>query len=279
MLINYDIQKIDKFLMDFYNSTGINMDLLKDDYTIVNSDSHCKNIRYCECIQNTAKGKKDCKCSDYELLEKCKNSKKAEMHICQAGLVDVAVPIIYEDIIIGYIIFGQMKTTTDFEDAKKYISKLGLDTDLLKGFYSEIPFYDSNKINSVSNIASMLVKHLLLENMLKPNFDESIEKAIIYISENLEYDLSVKKISKNINVSKSVLYKRFHQCFNCTISEFINTKRIEKSIELLVKTDLSMDEVSRKSGFSSASYFGKIFKREIGVSPLKYKKANQLDVN
>ncbi|MEE1042955.1 MAG: AraC family transcriptional regulator, partial [Clostridia bacterium] len=111
------------------------------------------------------------------------------------------------------------------------------------------------------------------------NFDESIEKAIIYISENLEYDLSVKKISKNINVSKSVLYKRFHQCFNCTISEFINTKRIEKSIELLVKTDLSMDEVSRKSGFSSASYFGKIFKREIGVSPLKYKKANQLDVN
>lgn len=275
MLINYDIPKIDKFLMDFYNSTGINMDLLKDDFTIVNNDSHCKNIRYCECIQQTDKGKADCKTSDSTLLEKCKKSKKAEMHICHAGLVDIAVPIIYEDIIIGYIIFGQMKTTTDFEDAKKYIDKLGLDADLLKEFYGEIPFYDSNKINSVSNIASILVKHLLLENMLKPNFDESIEKAIIYISENLSDDLSVKKISKNINVSKTVLYKRFHQCFNCTISEYINTKRIEKSIELLMKTDLSMDEISTKSGFSSASYYGKIFKREMGISPLKYKRINK----
>ena len=276
MLISYDINKIDKFLMDFYNSTGINMDLFKDDFTIVNSDSHSKNIRYCECIQQTKKGKKDCKNSDADLLEKCRETKTTQMHICHAGLVDIAVPIIYEDDIIGYIIFGQMKTSTNFEGVKKYIKELGLDTNTLEEYYKNIPFYDSNKIDSVSNIASILVKHLLLENMLKPNFDESIEKAIVYIEENLEDDLSVKKISKSINVSKSVLYKRFHQCFNCTISEFINIRRIEKSITLLLKTDLSMDEISRRTGFSSASYYGKLFKKEMGISPLKYKKINKV---
>ena len=46
----------------------------------------------------------------------------------------------------------------------------------------------------------------------------------------------------------------------------------EKSIEYLTKTDLSMDEISLKVGFSSASYYSKIFKKLKGISPLKYKK-------
>ena len=85
-------------------------------------------------------------------------------------------------------------------------------------------------------------------------------------------EISVISISKSINVSKSVLYKNFHTHFNCTVSEYINTKRIEKSLELIAKTDMSIEEISQNVGFSTASYFSKIFKKQMGTSPLKYKK-------
>ena len=110
--------------------------------------------------------------------------------------------------------------------------------------------------------------HILLENMLKPKLDENIQKVINYIEENLNSDLSVKSISKNVNISKSVLYKKFHSHFSCTPAYFINIKRVEKSTEYLLKTDMSIEEM----GFASASYYSRIFKKIKGVSPLKFKK-------
>ncbi len=272
MIINYDIKKINSALFDFYNATGIDMDFLKTDFSPAGSERLAENS-YCRKLQSNDAGRKACAYSDMELLEKCKKSKKTEMHICHAGLVNVAIPLLYDDVIIGYIIFGRMKPNTDFAAIKNYISSLGIDAKKAEELYSDIPLFESDKIQSVSNIAIMLAKYILLKNMIRPDLSESMQKAVDYISENLEKDLSVKNISKSINVSKSVLYKNFHTHFGCTVSEYIHTKRIEKSLELITKTDLSIEEISQKVGFSSASYFSKIFKKQIGMAPLKYKKS------
>lgn len=272
MVVTYDIEKIDSLLEDFYKATDININLLKADFSYVGGRKHREGNFYCQAVQNTKSGSKACKRSDEILLKKCRESKTLQVHICHAGLLNAAAPILYDDVIIGYIIFGEMKTDTDFNKYKKYISSLGLDTEKTDKYYADIVKFEPDKIQSISNIASMLAKHILLENMLKPNFDESIQKAITFINENISGDLSIRSISKNTNVSKSVLYKRFRACFNCTISEYINSKRVEKSIEFLTKTDLSIEEISQKAGFSSTSYYSKIFKKAKGVPPLKYKK-------
>ena len=271
MVINYEIDKINSLLHDFYNSTGITIDLLKVDFTKVSHTEYEFN-KYCKCIQETSDGKKACRMSEMSLLKKCRDTKKAQMHICHAGLVDIAVPIIYKEEIIGYIIFGQLKTQSDFSMHENYLHKLYPDTKKLKNYYSKISCYDSEKIQSVSNIASMLIRFILIENMLKPRLDDNIQKAINYIEDNLEKELSVKSISKNVNISKSVLYKKFHQNFKCTVAQYINIKRVEKSTELLLKTDLSMEEISQRVGFTSASYYSRIFKKIKGTTPLKYKR-------
>jgi len=271
MIINYDIAKINKTLLDFYNATGIDMDLLKTDFSPA-SNRPLNDNSYCRIMQSTEEGKKACRHSDTMLLQKCRESKKTETHICHAGLVNVAIPLLYDDVIIGYIIFGRMKPNTDFSVIEKYIKTLGLDTDVANEHYEHIPFFDSTKIQSVSNIAIMLAKYILLKNMIKTDLNESMQKAVDYINANLESELSIKNISKNINVSKSVLYKNFHANFNCTVSEYIHSKRIEKSLELLTGTDLSIEEISQMVGFSSASYYSKMFKKQIGMAPLKYKK-------
>ena len=196
-------------------------------------------------------------------------------YICHAGLVDIATPVLYDDVIIGYIIFGQIKTDTDFSTLKDYIGGLGLDTDKMEECYSNLLLFKPNKIESITNIASMLVKHILLENMLKPAANDGIHIVIDYIDKNLERDMSIKEISSSTNVSKSVLYKQFHDKFNCTVSEYIKRKRIEKSIKLIEKGGLSIEEISQSVGFSSASYFSKTFKAHMGNSPLQYKKLHR----
>ncbi len=271
MIIDYDLQKINKALKDFYNATGMDIDLLKPDFSPA-SIQRMQNNCYCQSVQSTEPGKEACRKSDMYLLEKCKKSRKAEMHICHAGLVDVSVPIIYDDTIIGYIIVGRMKPNTDFSAIADYITSLGLEAEHTREYYNDIPFYDKDRIQSISNIAAMFVKYILLENMLKPDYDETLDKAVSYINNNLDGDLSIKKICKSINSSKSVLYDKFHSSFDCTVSEYIKKKRVERSVEFLKKTDMSIEEISQRAGFSGASYYSKVFKKYMGTAPLKYKK-------
>ena len=272
MLVNYDVQKINKLLLDFYNATGINMDLRKSDFSFVNNQSYWESKCYCKEIQNTSKGKKACIYSDECLFNKSRESKQIEVLTCHAGLTDISVPILFNNEIIGYIIFGQIRTGSDFSKNKKYITSLGLNSQKMEKYYYEIASFDTEKIQSLSNIAEILVKHILLENILKPDFDENIQKAVYYINNNLEKELSIQDISKNVNTSKSVLYRRFHSCFNCTISEYIHKKRIERSIELLKNSDFSIEKIAQIVGYASGSYYSKMFKKEKGISPLKYKK-------
>jgi transcriptional regulator GlxA family with amidase domain len=48
--------------------------------------------------------------------------------------------------------------------------------------------------------------------------------------------------------------------------------RQARAKNLLVTTDLSMDEIAERCGYSSANYFSLIFKKNVGLSPLNYRK-------
>ena len=59
--------------------------------------------------------------------------------------------------------------------------------------------------------------------------------------------------------------------YKLAIIEHLNKKGIEWSEQLLLCTDLSIEEISLAVGFSSASYYSKLFKNEKGISPLKFR--------
>ncbi len=275
MVVTYDIDRINTVLEDFYRATDTNINLLDADFSYMGGRIHRENNLYCKYIQDTPDGIRECRKCDGVLLKKCRETKKPQMQLCHAGLIDAAAPILYEDEIIGYVIFGEMKPDINFEDYREHIEKLGLDSAEMEKHYMNNASFESHRILGIVNVASMLAKYILLENYLTLNYGDVIEKAVSYIDENLSGDLSIYALSKAINTSKSVIYKRFHKEFNTTVGEFINRRRIEKSMKLLKNTDLSIEEVSQMVGFSTASYYSKTFRKNRGISPLKYKKGLQ----
>ena len=57
----------------------------------------------------------------------------------------------------------------------------------------------------------------------------------------------------------------------CTFTEYVNRLRIERSCRLLRTTRLSVAEISLAVGFEDQSYFTRIFKKQLGQSPGKYR--------
>ena len=270
MVLQYDIDKLNAVLEDFFLATGVNIDLFNENFEPVRVNN-CPLPDYCCAIQSQNTERRPCRDSDVALLKQCQTQKKMVMHCCHAGLRDIAVPILYEDFILGYIIFGQFKTEMDFSRIQEKIAHLHLNMSEMEQYYHKLRYIDDEKIHSITSIAEILVRHIMMENMLKPYLFSEIERVTEYIREHLHESITIKQLCDETHLSTSVLYKKFHSHFGCTVNDYINTKRVEESLRLLEKTDLSIEEIAERIGFSSASYFSRIFKQKMGTSPMCFR--------
>ena len=273
MFVDYDNEKIMRLVDDFYIATGVNLSIWSTDDDLIRLYLQDRGEnRYCNMIKSS-RGAAGCIASDNMLLEKCRESGCAECHICHAGLVDMIIPIEHDGEVLGYIIMGQIRKEKDFSKIKPLFASYDIDIEKLENDYNKMPIFDDERIESVLRLAQVIAKHIVYDNVLRPGYNKNTERAIKFINENLNKPLDVEYVSKGANVSKSVIYKNFRECFDCTLSEYINRKRVYRASGLLLKTGMPLEEIGKTVGFSSFSGFCKIFKKITGQTPLKYRRA------
>jgi len=101
-------------------------------------------------------------------------------------------------------------------------------------------------------------------------------KAIDYINKNISLDVNIESICAAVNISKYHFCRQFKKHTGMTVMKYILKTRIILAKNDLKKTHLSISEISEKYGFSSVSYFSRVFKEKENCSPLQYRKRNHL---
>ena len=79
-------------------------------------------------------------------------------------------------------------------------------------------------------------------------------------------------IASYIGLSRSVLQRRFRKILNKTVLEEITDARIHKAIDLLRCTNLSIEEIAYKCGFSYPQNMGRVFQKHLERSPKHFRK-------
>ena len=95
-----------------------------------------------------------------------------------------------------------------------------------------------------------------------------------YIEENFQNPIRLEDISKVTNLHKNYVCRLFKKITKKTITDYITYIRICSAKELL-STNIPIGEIAYKVGFSSQSYFNKVFKKYLFYTPLEYKKLNE----
>lgn len=103
----------------------------------------------------------------------------------------------------------------------------------------------------------------------KPNTPREIytNKAIEFIEENYNKDISIAEIAKSLNIDRSHFFKTFRDVMNISPQQYLLNYRLGKSQDLLRKSTFSISAISSLVGFSSPEYYSKIFKKYIGITP------------
>ena len=91
------------------------------------------------------------------------------------------------------------------------------------------------------------------------------------IQGNLQYDISVRKISEKLGVSMYYMCHLFKQETGITIVDYKNELKIIKAKDLLVNTDKKITDIAQECGFGTDSYFDKVFIEYERISPTQYR--------
>lgn len=273
MLINFNIDKLDKLLYDFYRLTGLTISVWDAEFRQLSFQP--KEMRsFCRIIKSSSEGKHRCFLSDKKVCIECAKSGKPVTHYCHAGLVDTAVPIKFKDTVMGYIMFGQIKdgSSGNTETLKKLSRELQVDFEVLLTGYKELEIYNKENIAAAANILKMATRYLWLSEYIDIGYNTIASQIDDYIRANIGRDISVKTICGAFGISKNRLYDISHEWFKKPIGDYITQVRIDEAKKLLSSTDIPVNEIACMIGINDYNYFTKFFKSRVGMPPLKYRK-------
>ena len=98
-----------------------------------------------------------------------------------------------------------------------------------------------------------------------------IMKAIDFIEENLEGNLSLDVVSKKVGYSKFHLNRLFSDSVGCTLYKYIQTRRLTVAAEKLVSTQKPIIEIAYESNYDSQQSFTLAFKKLYLNTPQRYR--------
>ena len=258
MDIRYNVEKIKEIIDNLYGLTGLSFN-----FRDMNDISVYRRVRdndeVCLNIQSSPAGRTLCVCSDLELALKCKKEKKPVSHICHAGLLDTAVPIMKNHAVVGILFIGRIRPNFENGEAPPLpVQEYSMMSTLTKEQYNSL-------ISLISNI--------IFENAIDVECDVLISRTLEYIDKNIASDLSVANLCEYLYTSKNSLYRAFRSHFGCTVNEYIAKRRISKAAKLLRESNENVTAIAESVGIRNYTYFSRLFKKIMAMSPIQYRKS------
>lgn len=135
--------------------------------------------------------------------------------------------------------------------------------------YTQMERYEKMQLQGlVSIIGSYFMKHARLRESQE---DDRIRKIVEYCQENTERNITVDMLADIACVTKSHLMRLFREKMGVSPLQYITRKKIQLAQRLLLTTDMTVKEISEKTGLTDSSYFIRVFKKNIGFTPQDYR--------
>lgn len=103
---------------------------------------------------------------------------------------------------------------------------------------------------------------------------EIIEKALIYIENNIEESLSLDSVASRFNLSKYYFHRLFSAMMGCSLNQYLLSRRLNASVKLIQNENLSLTDIAYQLNFGTPSSFTRAFKRQHGIAPSLLREKN-----
>lgn len=140
----------------------------------------------------------------------------------------------------------------------QFETKLNLLSILMVLFKEDMFIQDSDRISSISAEQVSQIKSILS-----------------YIDSHYQEKMLLDEIAYTCHLSPKYFSRYFKKQFGRSFTEYVNAYRIERSLYMLEGDEYSISDIALQNGFESLSYYVKVFKLVMGMTPGEYRRQNQ----
>lgn len=179
------------------------------------------------------------------------------------------------------------------EFVKNLVSKINgefnIESELHKGtlISVSIPYINSSEdiLNKSDNtiIENEILDSININEISSEIIDKNLEQFItnatkIVLDKINDTELDVDDLCKGLGVSRAQLYRKFKSYKQLTVKEFVKEVRLKKAAELLIESNLNVNEIMYEVGFQNRQYFTKCFKEQFNETPSNYKSKMKVSI-
>lgn len=158
------------------------------------------------------------------------------------------------------------------------VMEVGVEIDEVFGIncYLLDDIYEINDLDELLHWSNNILKKFmdLVFGLRDIKNKDIIFKAIAYINKNYMNRISLEEVSEHIALSPAYFSSIFKKEMDINFSDYLNKIRIENSKKLLLDSSIKLVDIAYLVGFSSQSYFTKVFKELEGITPGQYRQSN-----
>ncbi|MCM1188975.1 MAG: AraC family transcriptional regulator [bacterium] len=155
-------------------------------------------------------------------------------------------------------------TASKYNDIKKII------TDALKEYEGNNSAKNAMIFAYFTEIAVKLSRFYEEERRKKEK--AGIAAAAAYMERNFSENITGEKLLDISHYSRRHFIRLFTECYKVSPTKYLQDIRIKHASVLLLQTNQSVAQIAMNCGFNNSSFFTKVFKKRIGVTPSEYRK-------
>lgn len=141
----------------------------------------------------------------------------------------------------------------------------------------------ASRLTKVATFDELIkLQKLVVTTYSDPLFRKSAKKQISltdrvnrFIQENFMHKLTIAQISNALYLHPNYLMKKYKIESGKSIMQAVNDKRVFEAVNLLRTTRISIEQISKKTGFETPQYFNAVFKKRTGKSPNQVRRESQ----
>ena len=114
-----------------------------------------------------------------------------------------------------------------------------------------------------------------VERRLSAKDIEGLKTITLFLNDHYAQDITIEELTKIACMGATKLQSTFKQYNGCTITEYIQQRRMGQAEYLLANTDFNIGQVAKTVGYSKASRFAELFRKSTGLLPGEFRKISQ----
>ena len=279
---------------DFYNIFGIHISIFEPPINVASLDEkfiYMNSVAYpfpgpsdfCRPLRKSRIIDDRCVICDENAVRVLMQNKKTYIYRCHLGLLEAMIPAVYDDAVVAVAIIGSVSgTAVDQAFAKQFVNRLlqadrafFVDrTEELLDLIPTVKVIGEESFKSICRLIEVFLAGAFVDGTIIVHKGSVLQQFVNYVWLHIDGPVSLDKAAEEIGVTKAYLCHIVKKEFGVSFSGYVHREKIARASRLLVSTPMTVGEIAEMLGYTSAAYFTRVFKKQTGVLPSRYKKSN-----